>query len=278
MFSPLSCEFGRVITNGFSTAVTPGINDAMGNWAECIPDATLTEDCYGIHVLIGSTAVAGQARPLLMDIGADPAGGTNYGVIIPYLNAACTPSFSAGFAGFSYYFPLFIKAGSAVAARAQVGNGTAGGVSVIIRLYTKPKRPDLLRCGSYVDAIGIDAANSRGAAITPGVSAVEGAWASLGTLLRPGWWIQTSFSIDDDTMQQQNLFMDVATGDATNKKILTTDQPFTATASEQLAGMPLPPGEAFADLPSGAELFARILTTIATADSNNTAMAYVLGG
>ena len=287
LLSPFACGFGKVITNYSApsttpgTSITPGINDAMGSFTEFISDTLVTEDCYGIWLNFHTSNGSAAARPILVDIGADPAGGTAYANIISSLNAACawTWSSAAAPAGHFYYFPLFIKAGTALAARAQVGNATALTLRVVARLFAKPKRPELLRCGAYVDAIGIDTVNSRGTAITPGASSVEGAaWVSLGTLPRPAWWFQAGFSVDDSTMTAGAMNLDIYTGDASNKVPIISDMAFFTGGSEIISGEIYNSMDAHQELASGAELFARASFSGSPVDSNNSAMAYALGG
>lgn len=266
------------VTN-FGATITPGVNNAKGGWTNLL-GGTVTEDTYGILLQLHSSNSANNARPILVDIGVDTAGGTSYQVLIPNLNAcmAGTPTeTNMQLGGFQYYFPLFIKAGSTIAARAQVGNATALTLRVFCRLYQKPTRPELCRVGSWVSAIGVDTATSRGTAVTPGSFAAEGAWASLGTIPRSGWWLQASHSIDDPSLVGVYAFLDIAIGDASNKRILMLNQAFFSDSNETMSGTLRQGPDCANALPSGQTLWARVSNQATVGDTNTTAMAYVMG-
>lgn len=282
--SPFGSGFQEVVSNinnpatsasPIGTSITPGINDALGSYTEIISDTLLTSDAFGIWLCFSTNASSAQARPSLVNIGADPAGGTSYSDIITDLNAACA-AVAAPMVGLFYYFPLFIKAGTALAARARVGNATANTLRVACRLYCKPTRPEVLRCGRYVDSIGADTANSRGTLITPGVSSAEGSYTSLGTLPRPAWWFQQGLSVDDSTMSTGWYTTDLAVGDVSNKDLLINNQHTYGSGSEQLSSELV--RSCIKDLPTGAELFSRASSSLATADSNVSVVAHALGG
>lgn len=151
----------------YGTSITPGANDAKGSYTQLL--TALSDDCYGVVVGITGAAVSANAKPALVDIGADPAGGSSYSIIIPDLNGSATRGWtSALVTGIWYYFPLYVKAGSSLGARAQVGNATAGTIRVFVKLFGRPTHPENLKFGTYVDAIGVDSANSRGTAVTAG--------------------------------------------------------------------------------------------------------------
>jgi hypothetical protein len=180
-------------------------------------------------------------------------------------------------ASYFYYFPLFIKAGTALAARAQVGNATAGTLRVICKVYMKPSRPELLRFGSWVQAIGLDTANSRGTAFTPGTGA-KGSWASLGTgLAKDAWWWQASCSIDDATTNAMTMLMDIGAGTTGNQRILLNNMVHVANSGEEMGMYPPPMFECVHEVPAGTEIWARAYATIASND-NETACVYALGG
>lgn len=272
MNSPLACDFLARSYGGAS--VTPGANDAMGSYAALF-GAAVAFDVYGISILIRNVQVSGQARPLLVDIGADPAGGTSYGVLIANLNGCCAPLINTTgvLAGFHYYFPLFIKAGTTLAARAQVGNGTAGTSVVVCDVFGKPKRPERLRVGSYVDTLGVDAANSRGTTLVPGSPGL-GTPVSLGTLPRKGWWVIGSHAVDDDTMTLNSITQQLTIGSGGE---LIQQQAFATSSLESVNLQALIMADCFKELDAGTELFAAAAGAVAP-DANHSAMAYVLGG
>lgn len=260
------------------TVVVPGANDAKGSWVDLLA-GTVTSDSYGIFIHLQGNSSSAAARPTLLDIGQDPAGGTAYTVLIPNLNASSVAAFSAtGFfiRGFKYFFPLFIKAGTRLAARAQVGNASAGDLNCIIRLYQRPTEPHLCAFGTYVDAIGIDLANSRGTAITPAVQPTEGTWTAIGTLPRDAWWFQQSFSIDNAVMTSQDYYADLGIGDGTSMRVLIENQVFQAESAETMTCTLASGPECVCPSPSGTSVRMRVCGN-GTADSGTTGMVYALG-
>ncbi|MGH7949134.1 MAG: hypothetical protein ACREQF_07925, partial [Candidatus Binataceae bacterium] len=107
--------------------VTPAQN-SKGSYAQVF--TALAFDAYFIAIQINSNNAAAAARDTIIDIGVDPAGGTSYTVLIPDLLGSCASNLAAISAtagcGIWYYFPLWIKAGSTIGARASVNNATVG--------------------------------------------------------------------------------------------------------------------------------------------------------
>lgn len=64
------------------TSVTPGASNAEGSWTQVASSANIAEDVYWIYFQIHTGATATAAKPQLLDIGVDPAGGTSYTAII----------------------------------------------------------------------------------------------------------------------------------------------------------------------------------------------------
>ena len=218
------------------TSITPGASNAMGSYTELL--ASSADDCHGIEVVFNSDT--GSTRAKLFDI-AIGAGGSEI-VILPNLVCGPVPIYqSAGnvVGGARYFFPVFVKAGTRFAARAQVNNATAGTCNVIIRLY-KANRPDMLRCGSRVIAYGVDTANSRGTAITEG-TASDGTYVELGTIAageRPFHW-NLGITYDAATKAARAETADLAIGPAgdtstAGKRLLVEDKPIAGTTTPQI--------------------------------------------
>lgn len=259
------------------TSITPG-NNTFPAYAEILSDTVVTEDCYGILININSNAVSAAARDTLVNIGADPAGGTSFSTIIADLMGSCAGAMNAG-GGMMYYFPLYIKNGTALAAQASVNNATVGTLRVWVTLFAKPQRPDLLKVGSYVTAVGAVEASSRGTTVTPGASGAEGSYASLGTPTKDHWWWQSGIGVNDGTMNALSLFADIAAGDATNKVLLQENNPFHSTSAEAINGgyNNLNPLVCYHEVPGSTEIWGRISNSGAN-DAAYSMMAYGLGG
>ncbi len=201
------------------TSVTPGASNAEGAWTQIASAANIAQDCYWLYILVLGGATSTAAKNHLLDIGVDPAGGTNYTPIIS--NIVCGASMalaSGGGAGPKFLFPYLIRAGSSVAVRVQGSNATAGTVRVVAKFWGQPTRPENAPIGMYSQTFGT-ITNSNGASFTPG-NVANGAWVSLGIAINPLWWFQLGVQIDNGTMSAHSTYVDIAVGDATNKLIL----------------------------------------------------------
>ena len=227
---------GRPSDGAMGVQVTPGTG-SYGSYVEVISDTLITEDCYGIAICISQAATSTTARRRLVDIGIDPAGGTSYSSVIPDL--LCTNASPYGnstlIGGVWYYFPIFIKAGSAIAARA-CGNG-AQTLYVAAQVYGKPTAPEMLKVGSKVISYGVTVANPpTGVSVTPGTTN-RGAWVSLGTVAagdKPFFW---QFGVDSSltSLGTETFACDIGIGDATNKALVISAAQFRETTAEQMA-------------------------------------------
>lgn len=237
-------EFGLIIASAsgapsasIGASTTPGHN-SYGSYSSIMSGATVTDDVYGLWIIVNAGFVSASYRDILITIGLDPAGGTSFSDWITDLAGSCASNYggatSAG--GVKYFFPLFISAGTAIGAKSSVNNVTVGTVSVGLRLLCKPTRPDLLRLGTQVRTYGSTAASSSGTAVTPG-GASEGAWASLGTVAagdRPWFW-QVGVGINNATMNNNGLHVDFGIGDGSNKRIVIQDQLILTSTSETIS-------------------------------------------
>ena len=263
---------------GEGTSVSPGTGNTMGSWVDLF-GATLSDDAYGIYLKPSDGEVSGTARPILMDLGLDESGGSTYRMVVPQL-AFSGPGNSGGVAWLGsgpMYLPLFIKAGSRVALRAQTPSSSAG-FTVKAKVLQKPTHPELVRCGTKVEAIGVDGANSRGTAVTPGFNGAFGAWVSLGVSSFDGFYVFPRFSIDSANQINVDGLLDLAVGDATVKRIIA-NQRTGHSASEASSIRPITEAEFFHYVPAGTEFFARLAdATTGTPDATQTVAAYVVGG
>lgn len=260
------------------TSVTPGISNAEGSWTEIISDTNLTEDTYGFFLRVSDNAVATPTtgKNFLLDIGTDPAGGTSYSAIIS--NIVCGsagPITAAG--GHSFFFPMFIKAGTAIAARIQGSHGTATASRVGIKLYGKRSASDVFPVGSFSETIGT-ITNSNGVSFTPG-NASDGSWTSLGTTTNPMWWWQIGYQIDNGTITAEYTYIELAYGDGSNKHIIC-ERMHQGTTSEQ-TGSVLNPQlifmEAYCPVPAGATIYIRG-RCLNSPDTGYNAVAIGIGG
>lgn len=221
------------IAAAWGTSVTPG-NNTKGAYAQVLTGANVSKDVFGLLVNINSNAVSTAARDAIVDIGVDPAGGSAYNVLIPDLLGSCAaPAIGAFGSGITYFFPIWIKAGSSVAARASVNNATVGTLRVRCRVLGAPKDKRSILVGTKCLAYGITAASSAGTAITPGTTS-EGAWTSVGTVAAGDepWFWQWGLGINNATITAVGYTADLGIGDGTNKVIVGEERVYQGTTGE----------------------------------------------
>lgn len=260
----------------FGTTVTPAQN-TKGSYSSSM--LTAARDAYGILINANSNAVTTAARDTILDIGVDPAGGTAYTVLIPDLLVSAASPYNIGSGGIWYYFPVWIKSGSTVAARASVNNATVGTLSCNVTLFGSPKDRRLIRVGTFVKAIGITSASSSGTAVTSGTTS-EGSWTSLGSIANHLWWWQLGMGCSDGTMSANIIYHgDLSLGDASNKRIVVQDQLWISPSNAEQFGNVLhgiPTCEY--DVPaSGVTAYGRLQCS-GTADAGLSLAAYGVGG
>jgi len=260
------------------TTVTPG-NNTKGSYATAMI-SSLARDCYFISIQINANTSAAAARNTIIDIGVDPAGGTAYSVLIPDLLGSCASILgglsATGGVGVWYHFPVWIRAGSSISARASINNATVGTLAVRCIVYGSPKDPRDVRLGTKVTAIGIAAATSSGTAVTSGTTS-EGAWTSLGAVAVPGWWWQLGMGVSDSTMGALMYYADLGLGDATNKFAVIENEAIQTSGSEALSKEGKVVGCEYSVPDSGVTAYGRLQCS-GTADASLSMAAYCVSG
>jgi hypothetical protein len=260
----------------FGTTITPG-NSVYGSAVKV--GSNLTLDAYGIYINCNSFAGSGAARGGRLQIGFDWAGGTSFPSSPDETNSIdLLVSASSGMVagGVNYYFPLFIPAGTGILARG-IRDGTAGTMLCFWQTVARPKRPELVRSGSYVVSLG--ASGSVGTSITAGTTS-NGAWTSLGALpsARPCWFWEWGFGISNATMANQMHTSDLAS-DSSGARIILTQGSTGCTTAEALTKLhalgSASPG--IADVAGGTTIYGRVRSS-GTAPTGAHMMAYGVGG
>lgn len=246
-------NFGAPSTTAPGTSVVPGASNVEGSWTAIASAANIAQHVYGILLWISGANVSTADKSMLVDIGTDAAGGTAWQAVIS--NICCGSSGFSADGGYWYYFPLFIKSGSAVAARAQTSNATAGTVRIACQFYGQPSDIHELKYGRYSETIGT-ITNSGGVSFTPGNTGAEGTWQSLGTTTRNLWWWQVCPQISNGTITALQYSIDLAYGDASNKHFIIEDAQLAipGTAEKVSMGLNL---TGFCDVPAGATIYVR---------------------
>lgn len=233
----------RPTTTGFGTSVASAFAPSFGSWVQLASSASMAQDTYGVLINLNNTFSSTTVRNYLVDIGVDNDGGTNYTTLIPTLVGGCAPPYGTGSGGFWYYFPIYIKAGSSVAARATHSSGGSA-VSVYVNFFGQPRNPEAVKVGSYVDAFGINLTEARGttrAVDAVGTTAV-GNWMQIGSnTTRSYWWAQSCLWNGEPSLNAGVMHIDLAVGDTTSKKIIYEDQYAATTTLEQVSNYPVFP-------------------------------------
>lgn len=284
LYGPAACAFGGMYTNqtaslgfkpGDGTTLTASASaNTYGSYVEVLSDTTIAKDCYAVTIYLYNSFVSASNRSGVVTIGKDETGGTSYTdwiehLIIPPVEDA--EGIPLAFA--VYYFPLFVKAGTSIAAKfaSIVGSST---VNVTIELLHTPLNPEALWYGSYVETFG--ATVSGGTAITLG-EASEGSWTQVGSNpTRPLHYWQWGFQVTDTTMTNALISFDFAIGDASNKFIVHEDARVITVNTEAatVQQMDLPPP--FYSVTTGDLLYIRGQHS-STADTGNKVALYGVG-
>lgn len=258
------------------TSVTPGASNSEGSWTQVASSANIAHDVYGIYIQVATGATSGNQKSHLLDIGVDPAGGTSYTAVISNLVCGCSPALTVA-GNREFFFPFFIKAGSAVAVRIQGQNATAGTVRVIMKFYGYRSGPLAVPVGTFSETIGT-ITNSSGVSFTPG-NASDGSWADLGTTSKNLWWWQLGYQIDNGTITAEYTYIELAYGDASNKNTIfrvmhggTTGETCGLTMQTSLLWH-----AAYAPVAAGTHLYVRGRTNNAP-DTGYNAVAVGIGG
>lgn len=249
-------NWGTNPASTIGTSVVPGASNAEGSWTQIASSANIAADCYWLYVQVHSGATSAAIKSQLLDIGVDPAGGTSYSAVISNLVIGSSPALTAAGAR-EYVFPLFVKAGSAVAVRIQGSNATAGTVRVAARFYGRPSRPEAVPVGMYSETLGT-ITNSSGPTLTPG-NAADGSWVDLGATSLAMWWWQLGYQIDNATITAEYTYLEVAFGDASNKHTIFKDMHVGTTGETcGLAGQTqMLACAAYQPVPAGAHIYVR---------------------
>jgi hypothetical protein len=253
----------------FGTTYSPG-NNTYGSYVEIVSDTNVTKDCYGIRICINGNSSSGAARNALCTIGIDTSGGTSYVDFISHLLCSDCSGYSTA-TGINYYFPVFIPAGTAIAAKGSVNNASAGLTGVAIWLYGAPENPERLLYGTGVETIGVVPASSSGTAVTSGTTS-EGAWTSLGSSTKPCMWWQIGMGSNSSAMASNGYHAELGYGDGTNNKILVPDQHFIFTATEAISNTLASPFPGLA--PAGSTVYGRVQCSGASPDGTLSMAAY----
>lgn len=289
MFTPVS-DFNWQVDNYGSTYSDTGIGtNVPGNASVNQKGANtqlltgLAEDCYGISIHFSGGSTTGTGRTQLTDLIIDPGAGvggngSSWSVLIANLLTGGPADGATGSFGHEFYFPLFLKAGTAIGAAHQDGTGSTQALRVAVRAYGKPSRPDLLRVGTKVQTLGATTASTTGTAVTPGTNAMGSYSSSLGTTSFDAWWWQIGVACAFNTQTNTASMWDAAVN-ATNKIIVAQgiryNQVGTAEQSSKSAMGCCPP---IRNVASGQDVYVRAAGMNGAPIGSMSAVVYAVGG
>lgn len=257
----------------FGTSVTPG-NNTYGTYAELIDGALVTEDVWKLRINVNSNSVSAALRDTLITVGIDPTAGTSYTDKLTDLMVSDAAAYDVHCGGVWYEFPYFIPAGSSIAVKASVNNGTVGSLRCWMTLYGKPKRPEITPLGTIFRSFGAVTASSRGTLVTPG-TASEGAWTQLGSAtVEPLWYWSFGYGVGDATMTGMVVHADIGCGDASNKRTIIEDFPIVQLGTEIIGRSA---AGAYMTVAAGDLIYGRLQAST-TPDTDHSLIAYAIGG
>jgi hypothetical protein len=241
------------------TAVTPTTsNGDPSTWTEILSDTVVTNDCYLISININTHNTTATVRNLLVDIGIDTSGGTSYTTLIPSLIGGHASSFATGAAadgGHQYWFPLYIPAGTAIAARGRGSNASAITFNIAITLFGRPSHPHMIKYGSRVEAIGVTTADSSGTTFVSGTTS-EGSWTSLGASSNANFFWQVGYTATNTNQPNNSRLLDLAyDNNATTPNIIMQDI-FCASSTAERNSIENRP-DSYCHVPSGSTIYVR---------------------
>lgn len=261
-FSKFAFEFNNwpatPVVTGVGTEVIPGASSAEGAWTQIASAANVAHDCYWILLWITAGFTSTASKQHFLDVGIDPAGGTAYTERIANIACGMSTNVNASGGPHKFLFPFLIPAGSSVAVRVQGSHATAGTVRVACQLFGQPDRPEQVPIGQYSETLGAGA-STLGTSVVPG-NAVYGDWAALGVTAKETFWWQLGVQIDNAAMAAENLYFELAYGDAANKRLINRYF-FVTAGTENLGdcfGGNFSPS-CLAEVPAGATLYCRAI-------------------
>lgn len=246
--------------SAFGTQITPGLN-AYGSPVKV--GSNLTVDAWAIWINVNGVAVSDVVKECVVQIGFDFSGGTTFPSSPDEFNSITLLASQASFynvmgGGCSWYFPLRIPAGTAILARAAMGESTFPAAFVQWVAYGRPKYPEVVRRGSWVETLGTInvGAGTYGTPVTAGTTS-EGVAVQLGTLARPAWYFEYGCGTNDATMTTDVLHVDVLRDSATGPHIIQ-DARWTTDVSEQSSKQPSLLQNPVVDCPAGTPIYGRM--------------------
>lgn len=265
--------------SNIGTVVTVGINNNEGSWTQVAAAANITQNIYDWRFWTHTGSAAATNRNMLLDIGIDTAGGTNYTAIVTNLAMGGTNGSSNS--GRRFRFPRYIPAGSSIAARIQCADSVLGNSPRIIFDAIGGANPAAgVPYGTFTETVGT-ITNSAGVSFTPG----DGAWGSyveLGTTASDLWHFQLGVQNSETVVTGGNYYFQLAwspAGNDSNKQIINGTAYVFMTASEAWQDSTDTNSEApYYPVVAGSKLWVRGAASTAATTAGFNAVAIGTGG
>lgn len=239
----------------YTTLTSSASANVKGAWAQLT--ASCPVDAKALYLRGNGFNATGVASPGLVDIAVGGSGSEL--IVFPDLDVGFTP------ANASWIVPCDIAAGQRVAAR-LASPRTSTTLQIVADFLGEV---DIAGGPAGVAAwatYGVDAGNSRGAAVTPGNSSAWGSWAQLGTTSADHdvWLARADMGGNSNTTavnyRAQMAFAPDATAAslcATNGTHLELPQAFAVTTSEVLNQYHYDDWGLYAPVPAGTPIWCR---------------------
>lgn len=150
--------------------------------------AALSHDVEYLRLSFSAAQASGANNDALATILIDPAGGTSWSTLIPFL--ICGPVNDIRVSGGApagqgcfYDFPIWIPSGATVGCQIRANNTSGATWQVLALAHGGNANPASWWCGQRVSAIGVTEAASDGTTVAPGTSGSFGSWADVGSTL-----------------------------------------------------------------------------------------------
>lgn len=255
-------NFGNVGTTTIGTSVTTGATAATkGTPVELI--ASTPFDAYWIRIITSVYGFAATTSQGCLDI---LIGAATEEVLIPNLLMGFCGGSGLGAGPKNWDFPLYIPAGTRIAAQAA-GDRTSTAVIVGIALYGGHGYPPF-RVGRKVTTYGITTVPA-GTDVAAGYSGAEGAWVQITAATSEDHFafVPSFHPTDGDTLLTpvKAVYMDLGLGAATEELMLGQEQSYIFKYdNNELCEGPYNGMPAFQDVPSGTRLVTRLSMSGAT--------------
>jgi hypothetical protein len=235
------------------TSVTTGAAaSTKGSPAEVF--ASTAFDSYLVEVSAWGYGSSATDSKCCLDV---MAGAATEEIIIPDLFVGYTEASSVTsiVRAPSYFFPLYIPAGTRVSVRAA-GQRVSTSFRVGINLWGGNAIPPF-KVGREVVTYGITVL-PLGQSVVPGASAAEGSWTEIvATTSEDHFAVMPGFSWGDDTTKQtRTYYVDIGVGAATEEQV-AANYAYGMTGAEVGYG-PFPAWPTFIDIPTGTRLTMRV--------------------